>query len=184
VTLEQLLATVSGAVPGRSTYAIIGAVARNAWAPPRATTDVDLTVAAEKEALRAIAEALGAIGYVEARAHRTDPADPLPDILVFRSETGRPRQLDVLVAKTPFERSVLERAVSIRIGSIEVPVATPEDIVVYKLLANRPRDQEDIRAILRTQRRAQRILDWSYVERWTSFWQIGDRLAQLRREEE
>jgi len=183
VTLEELLATVVCAAPSRS-YAIIGAVARNAWAPPRATTDIDITVAADADTLRAISEALGSVGYREARAHRTDPIDSLPDILIFRSAAGRPRQLDVLVAKTPFEHSVLERAVLIAVGRVEVPVASPEDLVVYKLLADRPRDREDVRAILRTQERAARPFDWSYVERWAAFWQIADRLARLRSDEE
>lgn len=61
-----------------------------------------------------------------------------------------------------------------------MPVASPEDLVVYKLLADRPRDREDIRAILRTQQRTARRFDWEHVERWVAFWQIAERLERLR----
>jgi hypothetical protein len=54
---------------------------------------------------------------------------------------------------------------------------------VYKLVADRARDRDDISAILRTQRRAGREIDWVYVERWAGFWSVLDRLAALRAQE-
>ena len=161
-------------------WAIIGAVARNAWAPPRATTDLDLTVVADHETLMAVAGALQSLGYSRVREQRAEPGDPLPDILIFRAEDPELRQVDVLVAKTPFEDDVLRGAEAIAVEELKVPVASPEAIVVYKLLADRPRDREDIRAILRTQARTARPFDWPYVERWAEFWQIRDRLDRLR----
>lgn len=180
MTLETLLATLCAAAGGRGHFAVIGAVARNAWAPPRATTDIDVTVSGREDALLAIGNALEALGYVRVREHRTDPADPLPDIRTYRSPSGPPRQIDILVAKTPFEREVLARVEPIDLGGTELPVASPEDLVVYKLLADRPRDREDIRSILTTQERAGRPIDWAYIEHWSAFWRITDRLERLR----
>lgn len=57
---------------------------------------------------------------------------------------------------------------------------TAEDLIVDKLIADRPRDREDIRAVLSTQEREGRAIDWSYLERWTKFWEIEARLARLR----
>jgi predicted nucleotidyltransferase len=88
--------------------------------------------------------------------------------------------VDLLIAKTPFEEQVLRRAVRIEIGPRAVPIASPEDLIVYKLLADRPRDREDIRAVLRTQARAGRSLDWRHVGQWAAFWRITDRLQRLR----
>jgi hypothetical protein len=182
VKLEELLARLHQAAGGPGFFAVIGAVARNAWAPPRATTDIDVTVAGQESTLRAIGGLLTSLGYARVREHKTDPADALPDILIFRSRSDLPRQVDVLVAKTPFESEVLARAVPIEIGGAQLPVASPEDLIVYKLLADRPRDREDIRAVLRTQERAGRRVDWDYVGRWAAFWQITDRLERLRGE--
>jgi hypothetical protein len=179
VNIPAVLRTLQGSVGQHGQWAIIGAVARNAWAPPRATTDLDLAVVADTATLAAIAGALQSLGYSRVREQRAEASDPLPDILVFRAEEGDLRQVDVLVAKTPFEDDVLRRAEIISVEEMRLPVAGPEDLVVYKLLADRPRDRDDIRAILRTQARAARPFDWSHVERWCEFWQIRDRLDRL-----
>ncbi|HZO34643.1 MAG TPA: hypothetical protein VFB17_06145 [Gaiellaceae bacterium] len=180
--LGELLGRLLTAAGGPGSFAVVGAVARNAWAPPRATTDVDVTVLADERVLAAVGATLASLGYVRVREHRTDPDDPLPDVLVFRSRSAAPRQVDLLVAKTSFEREVLSRAVAIDVDAQPVPVASAEDLVVYKLIADRPRDRDDIAAVLRTQARAGRDVDWSYVERWARFWAVTDRLERLRRE--
>ena len=75
---------------------------------------------------------------------------------------------------------MIARAERVAIGPCDIPVVSPEDLVVYRLLADRPRDREDVRAVLRTQARTARAFDWRHVERWAAFWQIGDRLDRLR----
>lgn len=180
MTLVEVLGAVNTAAGARGAFAIIGAVARNAWAPPRATTDLDLTVVADAAVLARIDDCLTRLGYRAVREQRADPAETLPDIKIFRCEDAELRQVDFLVAKTPFEEEVLRRAPLVDVGPIQVPVASPEDVIVYKLLADRLRDRDDIAAILRTLRRAARSLDWRHVERWVRFWRIEDRLARLR----
>lgn len=182
MSLARLLADLAAAAPRPGVLAVVGAVARNAWAPPRATTDLDLAVAAETEVLEALEAALDGAGYRCVRRQQAEPDDADPDLLIFRSDAETPRQVDLLVAKTAFEKSALGRAIGIDVSGTEAPVVTPEDLIVYKLLADRPRDREDTRAILRTQARAGRLLDWTYVEKWARFWHIEDRLERLRRE--
>jgi predicted nucleotidyltransferase len=180
VTLIDVLGAVQAAAGAPGSFAIIGAVARNAWAPPRATTDLDLAVLADASLLARIEVALRGLGYLSVRQHRADPADALPDIEIFRSEEAEPRQVDLLIAKTPFEEDVLRRASFTEVGTLRAPVASAEDLIVYKLLADRPRDREDVTAVLRTQARAGTPFDWGHVERWARFWRIEDRLLRLR----
>jgi hypothetical protein len=182
VSIIAVLRTLQATAGQHGQWAIIGAVARNAWAPPRATTDLDLVVVADHATLVAIAGALESLGYSRVREQRAEAGDPFPDIIVFRAEETDLRQVDVLVAKTSFEDDVLRRAETITLEEVRLPVASPEGIVVYKLLADRSRDREDIRAILSTQARAARPFDWSYVERWSEFWRMRDRLDRLRAE--
>lgn len=179
MSLIGILTAVESAL-GVSSFAVIGAVARNAWAPPRATTDLDLTISARSNILDAIDAKLREIGYSRVREQRVESSDSLPDIVIFRSEQGDPQQVDLLLAKTPFEEDVIQRAERVEVGSLSTPVASPEHLVVYKLLADRPRDREDVRAILRTQARAARVFDWARVEQWADFWQIADRLQRVR----
>ena len=181
MSLPRVLAALAEALsPGA--FAIVGAVARNAWAPPRATTDLDLAIAATAQALGAAEAALTALGYRCVRRNQIDSSDVLPDLLIFRTEDPELRQVDLLVAKTPFEEDVLRRAVVLEISDLRIPVATAEDVLVYKLLAARPRDWEDVRAVVRTQARTGASLDWAHVERWCEFWGVSDRLAALRAE--
>ncbi len=78
--LDVLTAIDEGAGKPRA-FAVIGAVARNAWAPPRATADLDLAVSAHREVLERIARRLESLGYRRVREQRADATDSLPDIL-------------------------------------------------------------------------------------------------------
>ncbi len=48
---------------------------------------------------------------------------------------------------------------------------TPEDVIVHKLIAWRPRDRDDIASILD----AGLALDVTYIEHWASEWEVLDR---------
>lgn len=69
-------------------------------------------------------------------------------------------RVDLILGLLPFEREAIDRAVAVRLAGTVVRVATPEDLILMKLVSRRPRDEEDIRGILR-QRRAQ--LDFDYL---------------------
>lgn len=59
--------------------------------------------------------------------------------------------LDLVVARDSLEMTFLERARTVDIARLQVPMITPEDLVIAKLFAGRPRDVEDVRAVLGTQ---------------------------------
>ncbi len=59
-------------------YALIGGCARNVYAPPRATRDVDLGIVASPEAYGRIARDLKAAGFVRVTETRTDPQAAVP----------------------------------------------------------------------------------------------------------
>jgi Nucleotidyltransferase of unknown function (DUF6036) len=57
----------------------------------------------------------------------------------------------------------------------KLTVVTPEDLVLLKLLANRPRDIGDVQDILFIQGQ----LDESYMKRWAVELGIADRLTSI-----
>jgi hypothetical protein len=61
------------------------------------------------------------------------------------SATGMP--LDIVLAGSGLEDEFLDRAVMTDIGTITVPVIDPADLLIAKLLAGRPKDMEDARAL-------------------------------------
>lgn len=63
------------------------------------------------------------------------------------SQSGLP--LDIVLAGPGLEELFLERAVEVTVEGVTVPVISPEDLIVAKILAGRPKDLEDVRGILR-----------------------------------
>lgn len=65
---------------------------------------------------------------------------------LFHRATGLP--LDIVIAGPGLEEEFLDRAQEVDIAGMMVPVISPEDLVVTKLLAGRPKDLGDVRTIL------------------------------------
>jgi hypothetical protein len=53
--------------------------------------------------------------------------------------------------------------------------STPEDLIVMKLIADRPKDHLDLLGLLRLDG-----LDWTYIEGWVAEWGVAERLRELR----
>ena len=125
---------------------LFGAQAALIWGRPRLTADVDVTVRLEPEDPEALVRALAQRGF----RLRVDPGDDFvrrTRVLPFVFEpNGLP--VDVVLAGPGLEELFLSRAVPVRVGSVTVPVISPEDLIVTKILAGRPKDVEDVRGIL------------------------------------
>jgi len=59
--------------------------------------------------------------------------------------------VDFMLATLPFEFDAIERAKTVEHEGVEVQVVTPEDLIVYKIVSQRPQDYLDIVGILRRQ---------------------------------
>lgn len=90
---------------------------------------------------------------------------------VVHPRTGMP--IDLVMAGPGLEEQFLERARLIDIDGMAVPVASPEDLIVMKLLAGRAKDEADVRAVLAHEGSA---LDVGYVR--TTLRQLQEALAQ------
>jgi hypothetical protein len=125
---------------------LFGAQAALIWGRPRLTADVDVTVRLDPEDPDALVRTLERHGF----RLRVDPADDFvrrTRVLPFVfTPNGLP--VDVVLAGPGIEELFLSRAVPVRLGSVTVPVISPEDLIVTKILAGRPKDVEDVRGIL------------------------------------
>ncbi len=163
-------------------YAVIGGCARNAYAEVRPTKDVDFVVAADAAAYASLVAVFARHGFRPATTVGGPPDAAVPDLELFRDDRGR--RIDLLFAHTDFEKSALARKERpAPYGQTEVPVVSPEDLIVYKLIAGRTQDRLDILAMLDALVDSGRSIDWAYVERWCVVWEISDRLARLRQEQ-
>lgn len=150
-------------------YALIGGHAVNVWLEPRFTADVDLTVEVDSEDLERLEQALQVAGFALEVSLGASPSGP--DFVRFRSTDGRV-VLELQAAKTSFQFEVIRRATHANKG---LRVATPEDLIVLKLIANRPKDQIDLFGLA-----ALPSIDWDHVERWAREWNLTEELRRLR----
>jgi len=142
--LFAALAEAIAAVGAR--WYLFGAQAALIWGRPRLTADVDVTVRLDPEEPDALVRAFAQRGF----RLRVGPGDDFvrrTRVLPFVFEpNGLP--VDVVLAGPGLEELFLSRVVPVRVGSVIVPVISPEDLIVTKILAGRPKDVEDVRGIL------------------------------------
>jgi hypothetical protein len=153
-------------------YAVIGAHGVNAWLEPRFTADIDITARVDVPAMSRLRSAFSGAGYeatVEHGAHLPSG----PDFVRFAS-ADRLTLVEIQAAKTALQHEVIRRA---RASAEGIRVATPEDLIVLKLIADRPKDRQDLLGLV-----ALPDLDWAHVEHWAAEWGVAERLAALRRE--
>jgi Nucleotidyl transferase of unknown function (DUF2204) len=129
-----------------SGWYLFGAQAVQIWGLPRLSADVDVTVALRGEPA-AFVQAMAAGGF-ELRVEGIEDFVKRTRVYPFvHRDTGIP--VDIVLAGPGLEEEFLKRARPVDLGGVTVPVIDPEDLVVTKILAGRPKDIEDVRGILR-----------------------------------
>lgn len=151
-------------------WALLGGVAANLYRDrPRLTQDVDVTIEIDRGRWPTLAARVSADGWT------LQPQSEYPDVVLLRGASRL--AVDVLLAKTEYQRAALDRAVPQRLAlGVTVPVLTREDIIIHKLIAGRHTDIDDVERILA----AQPALDLVYLERWIDAWGLGERWEQIR----
>lgn len=119
-------------------YALVGALAAVCYGSTRATRDVDLSVSLPAGDRQELLAALRRKGFsrVQRRGSVIQAAHP----------TGY--RLDLLLAESEFERSLVENARPRKDLGVDVRVAGLEDVVVFKLIGGRPRDLRDVEELV------------------------------------
>jgi Nucleotidyltransferase of unknown function (DUF6036) len=138
-------------------YLVIGGLAVVAVGEPRTTGDVDvLAFVTEADAHRLIAEARGAGFEAEDEVERRRLRET--GTLRFRHA---PFQLDVITASMPFEEEAFRRATPQRMFGRALRFPSPEDLILFKVLAGRDKDLLDAVGVAR---RHAATLDRHYVD--------------------
>jgi hypothetical protein len=146
VLLEAVAALATALQKLRAPGMIIGGMAVIARGVPRLTVDVDATVWGADIELLELFGTLAEQGIVPRVRDALEFARERQVLLLRHDPTGTP--MEVSIAWLPFEREALEKATPVQFAGVDVPVALPEDLVVYKALAWRDQDRSDIERLL------------------------------------
>ncbi len=129
---------------------LFGAQAVQVWGTPRLSADVDVTVRLPSgEDAASLVTALRDAGF-DLRVADADDFVARTRVLPFVHRPSR-IPVDVVLAGPGPEEEFIARARRVSLAGVSVPVLSPEDLVVTKILAGRPKDLEDVRGILREQ---------------------------------
>lgn len=144
MTLNELLLRVADSFHQEKVpVLLIGGLAVSSWIEPRATQDMDVIVKVKRRDAARLKRALLATG---ARITSLELRILLERRFV-RFPMGGPT-LDVRLENSTHDRDAFRRAKALTYEGRKLLVATPEDLVLYKLIAWRPVDQRDILSFL------------------------------------
>jgi predicted nucleotidyltransferase len=148
-------------------YAIMGGIAARVLGIPRPTYDVDFTLAVSRDLLPDLFDAAENAGYHVPVAYRSGWIDTVANMPIVKLGMQLGTQgidIDVFLAESEFQESLLARRSQHDIGSRLVWLVSPEDLIVLKALANRDRDRGDIQDVLFMQGE----LDREYMKHWAT----------------
>ena len=142
-------------------HTTIGGVAVSLLAQPRATQDIDAVIWLEENRWEALMRSGKRFGFIPRISNALEFATQARVLLLRHRESKI--SLDLSCGALEFEREMIERAATLKIGTLELKVPTPEDLIITKAVAQRSKDVADIEAILSVHRN----LDLSRIRYWT-----------------
>lgn len=125
---------------------LIGGIAVIARGVPRLTRDVDATIAGGTLDLADLIAELRLHDLVPRIADAVEFARTNQVLLLRHAASAI--DVDLSIAWLPFEMEALAAAETLELAGVRVPVARAEDLIIYKAVAFRPQDQQDIERLL------------------------------------
>lgn len=151
---DALAACVTVLRRERVPHALVGGAAVALWGEPRQTQDLDFSVTLPAARAVPVLERLVAAGFrvaLKGGVARAATVTVIP--LAWPGRGGLPAVgVDLIVAGLPYEHEAIARARVRGFLGRRVRAIAPEDLVVMKLLAGRPRDLADVQSVLARRR--------------------------------
>lgn len=143
--IVETLRDVAAALQLRRWY-LFGAQSVVIWGRPRLTTDIDITVEATLDEIDTLTADFARAGFVSRREDLAGFARQTRVLPLLHAETRVP--VDAVIAGPGLEEQFLDRVIFQQIGGVQVPVISPEDLIIGKLLSGREKDLEDVRGVV------------------------------------
>ena len=140
-------------------YLVIGGIAASSLGEARITEDLDLILFIKRNEVKKF------LGLVKKEDFDFDERAQIENARItgcFRIHWNNIR-LDLLCASTDFEREAYQRKIRLKFFQTEANFPTPENLIILKIVANRPKDIFDVESIAI---RNWKKLDLTYLEKW------------------
>ena len=160
----------------RIEYVVMGGMAVRALALPRPTNDVDLTISYPAELIPELLKSFESEFIQVPEVYKNGWLDEVDGMRLLKLKTWIDREhnvdLDIFLSESEFQSSMLRRKIRMDVAGRTIWMVTPEDLVLLKLIADRPRDRIDVADVLFIQGE----LDRKYLIRWAASLGVIDRL--------
>ena len=125
---------------------IIGGLAASLLGRPRFTNDIDLVILDLDDRLPEFIKKTKKYGIEPRIENAVDFARKSRMLLMRHTESGI--NIDISMGILPFERESVSRKKIESAFGLEVPLPSPDDLIIFKAISRRPQDVEDIKAII------------------------------------
>lgn len=149
---------------------IIGGIAVGFLGKPRFTADVDAVFLLSIKDIPEFLEQARAENVIPRIQKAEEFARKNRVLLLKHSITET--EIDISLGILPFEEELVKRGEVKTFSNLSVRLPTPEDLIIMKAIAHRPKDLDDIRTIVENYP----SLDTKRIERWVK--EFGDALEQ------
>ncbi len=139
---------------------IIGGVAVGFLGKPRFTADVDAVFLLSIREVSKFLE-LAQAENIEPRVQNIQEFAKKNRVLLLEHSPTKV-EIDISLGIMPFEEELVERGSKKSFSDLSVHLPTPEDLIIMKAVAHRPKDLEDIRTIVDNNPN----LDHARIEKW------------------
>jgi hypothetical protein len=173
---EEILSKIGASLQKHTLpYMIIGGQAVLLYGEPRLTRDIDITLGVNVDRLKDLIKVIQEMSLkpipenVELFVQQTMVLPAIDDTTGIR--------VDFIFSFTPYETQAIQRAKKVEFLGQEVCFASPEDVVIHKIFAGRPRDIDDVKAIMMKNP----LLNIQYIRSWLrEFDEVSDAKVFLK----
>lgn len=160
---------------------LTGSFASSYHGAPRATQDIDLVINPTAEQISSFVRLLPRDEFYVDEGAALEAVRSEGQFNVIDLHTGW--KVDLIIRKSrPFSREEFARRTAAEVEGVELPVATPEDILIAKMewarMGQSARQIEDAAKMLRVRSKQ---VDWEYLERWVQELRLQEEWAMVQK---
>lgn len=154
-------------------YCIIGGGSLGFFSLGRFTKDLDFKVKLSEVQWLSLKHKLENTEWITDLRVQFASEPTIPDLIQFKWKNY---PIDFLIANIDYQDEIIRRSQKHLLNEIQVPVVTPEDLIILKLIANRSQDRVDIELLLK---KFKNQLDMNHINHWCKIWEVDNLLQEF-----